>query len=269
MSQGPDITGTEGERLDATVTVDSTFSSQQTQTIKLRVEDFNSGATVHTDSQSVTLQDSTDSQQITLSWPTSSGDKGVYDLFLESDQDTIQRLVEIDAPSTLFDDFADGTLDTTTRWTISKQVITPTESNGRLLLESDQNAGATIVRSQESFTGGTLESEIQLDDESQGNDMEVGFGNVYLHKHQGDNNNWRFEVGSDIINLGSLGTLRLSVRIEWVAGSRATLFINGTQEAEKTTGAPSSPSRVTLKVTKGSATGGTVRGEYYFVDVGP
>jgi len=95
MSQGPDITGTEGERLDVTVTVDSTFSSQETQTIELRVEDFNSGTTVHTDSQQVTLQDSTDSQQVTLSWPTSSGDKGVYDLFLESDQDTIQRLVEV------------------------------------------------------------------------------------------------------------------------------------------------------------------------------
>jgi len=95
MSQQPDLTGTEGERLDATVTVDSTFSSQQTQTIELRVEDFNSGTTVHTDSQQVTLQDSTDSQQITLSWPTSDGDKGVYDLFLESDQDTIQRLVEV------------------------------------------------------------------------------------------------------------------------------------------------------------------------------
>jgi len=95
MSQAPDITGTEGERLDATVTVDSTFSSQQTQTIELRVEDINTGTTVHTDSQQVTLADSTDSQQITLSWPTSDGDKGVYDLFIESDQDTIQRLVEV------------------------------------------------------------------------------------------------------------------------------------------------------------------------------
>jgi len=93
MSQAPDITGVEGERLDATVTVDSTFSSQQTQTIELRVED--GGTVVHTDTQDVTLQDSTDSQQITLSWPTSSGDKGVYDLFIESGQDTIQRLVEV------------------------------------------------------------------------------------------------------------------------------------------------------------------------------
>jgi hypothetical protein len=93
MSQAPDITGTEGERLDATVTVDSTFSGQQTQTIELRIED--GGTTVHTDSQGVTLADSTDSQQITLSWPTGSGDKGVYDLFIESDQDTIQRLVEV------------------------------------------------------------------------------------------------------------------------------------------------------------------------------
>jgi len=93
MSQAPDITGTEGERLDATVTVDSTFSSQETQTIELRVED--GGTVVHTDTQDVTLADSTDSQQITLSWPTSGGDKGAYDLFLESDQDTIQRLVEV------------------------------------------------------------------------------------------------------------------------------------------------------------------------------
>jgi len=93
MSQAPDITGTEGERLDATVTVDSTFSSQETQTIELRVED--GGTVVHTDSQQVTLADSTDSQQITLSWPTSGGDAGVYDLFIESDQDTIQRLVEV------------------------------------------------------------------------------------------------------------------------------------------------------------------------------
>jgi len=97
MSQGPDITGTEGERLDATVTVDSTFGSQQTQTIELRIEDFNSGTVVHTDTQDVTLADSTDSQQITLSWPTSSGDKGVYDLFIESGQDTIQRLVEVES----------------------------------------------------------------------------------------------------------------------------------------------------------------------------
>jgi len=103
MSQAPDITGIEGERLDATVTVDSTFGSQETQTIELRVEDFNSGATVHTDSQSVTLADSTDSQQITLSCPTSDGDKGVYDLFIESDQDTIQRLVDINSPITGFD----------------------------------------------------------------------------------------------------------------------------------------------------------------------
>lgn len=95
MSQAPDITGIEGERLDATVTVDSTFGNQKTQTIELRVEDFNTGTLVHTDSQQVTLADSTDSQQITLSWPTSGGDKGVYDLFLESDQDTIQRLVEV------------------------------------------------------------------------------------------------------------------------------------------------------------------------------
>jgi len=109
MSQGPDITGVEGERLDATVTVNSTFGSQETQTIELRVEDFNSGTTVHTDSQSVTLQDSTDSQQITLSWPTSSGDKGVYDLFLESDQDTIQRLVEV-ADTRIVDTFDDGDL---------------------------------------------------------------------------------------------------------------------------------------------------------------
>jgi len=109
MAAGPDITGTEGERLDATVTVDSTFSSQETQTIELRVEDFNSGATVHTDSQQVTLQDSTDSQQITLSWPTSSGDKGVYDLFLESEQDTIQRLVEV-VDSRIVDTFDDGDL---------------------------------------------------------------------------------------------------------------------------------------------------------------
>jgi len=58
MAAGPDITGTEGERLDATVTVDSTFSSQQTQTIELRGED--GGTTVHTDSQSVTLADSTE-----------------------------------------------------------------------------------------------------------------------------------------------------------------------------------------------------------------
>jgi len=93
MTQSPDITGVGGERLDASVTVDSTFSSQETQTIELRVED--AGTVVHTDSQSVTLQDSTDSQQVTLSWPTSDGDAGVYDLFLESDQDTIQRLVEV------------------------------------------------------------------------------------------------------------------------------------------------------------------------------
>jgi len=93
MSATPDITGTEGERLDATVTVDSTFSTQQTQTIELRVED--GGTTVHTDTQSVTLADSTDSQQITLSWPTSSGDAGTYELFIESAQDTIQRLVEV------------------------------------------------------------------------------------------------------------------------------------------------------------------------------
>lgn len=93
MSQAPNITGVEGERLDATVTVDSTFSSQETQTIELRIED--GGTVVHTDSQSVTLADSTDSQQITLSWPTSAGDAGVYDLFLESDEDTIQRLVEV------------------------------------------------------------------------------------------------------------------------------------------------------------------------------
>jgi len=109
MSQSPDITGTEGERLDATVTVTSTFSSQETQTIELRVKDFNSGTVVHTDSQSVTLQDSTDSEQITLSWPTSDGDAGAYDLFLESDQDTIQRLVEV-VDSEFVDDFEDTDL---------------------------------------------------------------------------------------------------------------------------------------------------------------
>jgi len=107
MSQAPDITGTEGERLDATVTVGTTFSSQQTQTIELRVED--GGAVVHTDTQDVTLQDSTDSQQITLSWPTSDGDKGVYDLFIESDQDTIQRLVEV-VDTRIVDTFDDGDL---------------------------------------------------------------------------------------------------------------------------------------------------------------
>jgi hypothetical protein len=55
------------------------------------------------------LQDSTDSQQITLSWPTSSGDKGVYDLFIESGQDTIQRLVEV-SDIEVVDDFEDGNL---------------------------------------------------------------------------------------------------------------------------------------------------------------
>jgi len=107
MSQAPDITGTEGERLDATVTVDSTFSNQQTQTIELRVED--GGTVVHTDSQQVTLQDSTDSQQITLSWPTSDGDAGVYDLFIESGQDTIQRLIEV-VDTRIVDTFEDGDL---------------------------------------------------------------------------------------------------------------------------------------------------------------
>jgi len=107
MSQQPAITGTEGERLDATVTVDSTFSSQQTQTIELRVED--GGTVVHTDTQDVTLADSNDSQQITLSWPTSSGDTGTYDLFIESGQDTIQRLVEvITSPSAVVDNFEDS-----------------------------------------------------------------------------------------------------------------------------------------------------------------
>jgi len=95
MSATPDITGTEGERLDATVTVDSTFSTQQTQTIELRVED--GGSTVHTDTQSVTLADNTDSQQITLSWPTSSGDAGTYDLFIESEQDTLNRTVAVES----------------------------------------------------------------------------------------------------------------------------------------------------------------------------
>jgi len=107
MSQAPHITGTEGERLDATVTVDSTFGSQQTQTIELRIED--GGTVVHTDTQDVTLVDSTDSQQITLSWPTSSGDKGVYDLFIESDQDAIQRLVEV-TDVRVVDDFEDNNL---------------------------------------------------------------------------------------------------------------------------------------------------------------
>jgi len=107
MAAGPDLTGTEGERLDATVTVNSTFSSQQTQTIGLRVED--GGTVVHTDTQDVTLADSTDSQQITLSWPTSDGDAGVYDLFLESDQDTIQRLVEV-TDTRIVDTFEDGDL---------------------------------------------------------------------------------------------------------------------------------------------------------------
>jgi hypothetical protein len=107
MSTTPDISGTEGERLDATVTVDSTFSSQQTQTIELRVED--GGTVVHTDSQDVTLQDSTDSQQITLSWPTSDGDKGVYDLFIQSEQDSIQRLVEV-TDTRVVDTFDDGDL---------------------------------------------------------------------------------------------------------------------------------------------------------------
>jgi len=101
MTQSPDITGTEGERLDATVTVDSTFGSQETQTIELRIED--GGTTVHTDSQQVTLQDSTDSQQVTLSWPTSDGDAGVYGLFIESGQDTIQRLVEVQSVINTFD----------------------------------------------------------------------------------------------------------------------------------------------------------------------
>jgi len=101
MSQAPAISGTEGERLDATVTVGTTFSSQQTQTIELRIED--GGTVVHTDSQSVTLADSTDSQQITLSWPTSDGDAGVYDLFLESGQDTVQRLVEVQPVISGFD----------------------------------------------------------------------------------------------------------------------------------------------------------------------
>jgi len=100
MSQAPDISGTEGERLDVTVTVDSTFGSQQTQTIELRIED--GGTTIHTDSQSVTLAGGAN-QQITLSWPTSDGDAGVYDLFLESDQDTIQRLVEVQSVINTFD----------------------------------------------------------------------------------------------------------------------------------------------------------------------
>jgi len=107
MAQSPAITGTEGQRLDVTVTVDSTFGGQQTQTIELRIED--GGAVVHTDTQDVTLADSTDSEQITLSWPTSSGDKGVYDLFTESGQDTIQRLVEVDDREVV-DDFEDGDL---------------------------------------------------------------------------------------------------------------------------------------------------------------
>jgi len=95
MAAGPDITGTEGERLDVDVTVDSTFSNQQTQTIELRIED--GGTVVHTDTQQLTLAGGAN-QQITLSWPTSDGDAGLYDLFIESDQDTIQRLVQVDAP---------------------------------------------------------------------------------------------------------------------------------------------------------------------------
>jgi len=85
----------EGDRLDTVVTVNSTFTNQQTQTIELRIED--GGTTVHTDTQDVTLANNSDSQQITLSWQTASGDAGTYDMFIESENDTIIRPVVVTA----------------------------------------------------------------------------------------------------------------------------------------------------------------------------
>jgi hypothetical protein len=88
-----DVVFAAGDRLDTVVRVDSTFTTHQTQTIELRIED--GGTTVHTDTQDVTLADSSDSQQITLSWQTASGDAGTYDMVIESEDDTITKAITV------------------------------------------------------------------------------------------------------------------------------------------------------------------------------